>query len=462
MVMIVFSNMSWKPSTVSWLSFLLMGLIVAGIGLSGTAHVVNYLHERLTDHDVGHNREIATALITRLESSLQEKSDDVAKGLSSVIKDYEPFGFRIILLDSKNKTLIADSGQSLEAVIPISESWLRNATSLSGASLTMPYDKGSALVIGDTEHPLLMWMQEMELSEPGRWVLGVAKDQGVLSSFMDDLHWHLDTVLLITYILITLLGYYAMRRIGRTYERRLEQQVSERTRALENMHSEMLMKTRLATIGQTASVLAHEMRNPLASINLALSGLSNVVGLQEREQRRMELVLGEVDRLDGMLSQTLDYVRPIKLSADPVDISQLLDHVIKQQEPVMEEKRITMRNKSEQYCPAITVDKELIHQVVLNLVKNAVEATPKGGEIDSCVSFMDKELKVEICNQGDPLSSEIIERAFEPFFTTKSKGTGLGLGLVKRVVEEHGGTVFLKSDIQTGICVTVTLPILQT
>ncbi|MCU7936467.1 MAG: GHKL domain-containing protein [Candidatus Thiodiazotropha sp. (ex Dulcina madagascariensis)] len=294
------------------------------------------------------------------------------------------------------------------------------------------------------------------MPEPDHWVLGIANDQKTLIDFMGDLHWHLDAVLLLTYILITLLGYYAMRSIGRTYERRLESQVRERTMALESAHAEVLLKTRLATIGQTASVLTHEMRNPLASIKLALSGLKGSATLADRERHRVDLVLGEVDRLDDLLSETLDYVRPVKLSVQPVDMDRLVTKVIKQQEPLMEEKGIHFKYDGCTDCTAMRVDIEQIHQVLLNLIKNAIEASPHGGGIYTSLRCEENELVLEITNGGEPLSEEVMQRAFEPFFTTKPKGTGLGLGLVKRVVEEHGGTVTLASHDGIGTRLTLT------
>ncbi|MCG6860667.1 MAG: hypothetical protein LJE70_05235 [Chromatiaceae bacterium] len=274
---------------------------------------------------------------------------------------------------------------------------------------------GAAQALAEDHHPTLIWLQEIPSRKSGAWVLGVGRDQKKLTDFMGDLHWHLDAVMLLTYVLITLLGYYAMRSIGRTYERRLESQVRERTQALKAAHQEVLSKTRLATIGQTASVLAHEMRNPLASIKLALSGLPGSQGLDERERRRVDLVLGEVDRLDGMLSETLDYVRPVKLSDTPVDLDQL--------------------------------------------IKNAVEASPSGGLISISLAREANCLVLEITNEGEVLSPDTLQRIFEPFYTTKPKGTGLGLGLVKRVVEEHGGAVELTSDTATGTRVVLHLPL---
>lgn len=100
-----------------------------------------------------------------------------------------------------------------------------------------------------------------------------------------------------------------------------------------------------------------------------------------------------------------------------------------------------------------------MHQVILNLVKNAVEASPAGSVIDVSLQQERGQLRLDIANEGTPLDGEILKRAFEPFYTTKSRGTGLGLGLVKRVVEEHGGSVELNSLDKSTARVTVYLPL---
>lgn len=456
---LLIKNMVWKPSTVSWLSFVLMGLIVVGIGLSGTAHVINYLQERLTAHGVEHNQEIASALLPKLELSFRNDPIDVTGILSQSMEDFKAFGFRIFVLDRYNQAIIVDSEMPLTSPLPITQSWLAHTTRLDGSKIALSEENGAVLSLGDDHHPMLIWLQEMESLEADRWVLGVAKDQKTLTHFMGDLHWHLDAVLLLTYVLITLLGYYSMRRIGRIYERRLESQVQERTRALEDAHKEVLLKTRLATIGQTASVLTHEMRNPLASIKFALSGLRGSASLEKRELRRVDLVLGEVDRLDALLSETLDYVRPVKLSAKPVDIDSLLTEVLEQQEPLMEQKRIHLKYEGCADCAAMRLDKAQIHQVLLNLITNAIEASPQEGEVGISLRREEHELVIEMTNGGEPMSEDVLRRAFEPFYTTKPKGTGLGLGLVKRVVEEHGGTVTLISNATIGTRSTLIFPL---
>ncbi|MEA3274100.1 MAG: ATP-binding protein [Pseudomonadota bacterium] len=451
-------NLEWKPSTVSWLSFVLMGLIVAGVGLSGTGHVVDYLEERLTAHGIEHSQEVASALVPRLRPSFEAGGGNLTNALSRAIEDYNAFGYRIFVVDRQRRTVVADSDMTLSSELPTEQSWLAHAVRLGGSREPFSMQTGAAQAMGEDRHPMLIWLQAMPVTETDRWLLGVGRDQKTLTDFMGDLHWHLDAVMLSTYVLITLLGYYAMRSIGRAYERRLESQVLARTRELEAAHEEMLHKARLATIGQTASVLTHEMRNPLASIKLALSGLKGSGNLENRERRRVDLVLGEVDRLDALLSETLDYVRPVKLSANPVVMDALLSQVLKQQEPIMREKGIRLERKVCDDGTATRLDEAQMHQVLLNLLKNAIEASPPGGVIGISLGREGEDLVLEMTNGGDALSPESLRRAFDPFFSTKPKGTGLGLGLVKRVVEEHGGTVELNSDAKTGNRLTLRLP----
>jgi signal transduction histidine kinase len=447
-----------SPSTVSAISFVLMVVIVAGIGFSGTAHVLNYLEERLVIHGIEHDREIASALLPNLEIVAANHPDDIPNRFIQEVKDFRTSGFRIFVIDRKTQSMIVDSEVPLASPLPINESWLGSATRLDGAQLDLLQEIGPARVVGENNHLMLLWLQEIDQPQLEGWILGVANDHETLSGFMGDLTLHLDLVLLLTYLLITVLGYFAMRGIGRSYERRLESQILERTQELEAAHDEVLLKTRLATIGQTAAVLTHEMRNPLASIKLALSGLQGS-DMGEREHRRVDLVLGEVDRLNSLLSETLDYVRPINLSLRPVDLFELLSTIIRQQQPIIEEKAIQVDLKGCNDCTAMHIDEAQIHQVLLNLIKNAVEATPAGGEISIVARREERELITEITNGGDPMNEETLQKAFDLFFTTKAKGTGLGLGLVKRVVEEHGGSVELISNDQVGTRVTLRFPL---
>lgn len=446
-----------KPSHVSWFSFILLGLIVFGIGLFGTAYMINYLHGQLTSHEISHNQNVASTLALKFDSGFENDLNDTDSRLFHTFEDYQGFGFKFFILDQINQKIIFDSEQKLDSPSPLAKSWLANSTTLDGKKSSL---KANTELLGfdNDHHSVIIWLQQIEINDSNRWALGVVKDQNSLSEAMNELHLHLNVTMLLIFVLITVLGYYAMRSTGRIYERLLESQLIERTQQLNIAHANILQESKLATIGKTATVLAHEMRNPLASIKLVLSALNGSEDLKDRENRRVNLVLGEVDRLDELLSETLEYAKPVKLSKKPVDLDLLLSQVMLQEAPLIDQKEIIYEHKGCIDCTAMRVDKAQFHQALLNLVKNAVEACPKGGLIETSLLRKDNELLFEISNAGTPLSEEVLKNAFEPFFTTKSKGTGLGLGLVKRVVDAHGGIVKIENNNSLGVKVRLTLP----
>jgi signal transduction histidine kinase len=418
----------------------------------------------MTEHGIEHNREIAERLHPLLAPRIQSGADVASKPLQDAVTLYGTFGYRIVLLDGKSR-LLADSHRQSFLPEGLMQSWLADVRAIDGRGTPGLLEAGAASATAEDGHTMLIWLAKIEQdrTEGTDWYLAVASDQQNLNEFLGELHWHLDGVLLVTYLLVGLLGVLAMRSIGRAYERKLEADVRQRTLALDAAHEQILTKTRLETIGQTAAVLAHEMRNPLASIKLAVSGLRNQEGIPDRTRRRFELVEGEVDRLELLLSQTLDFARPVKLSPGPVLLDQIVSRVIEQQQPVLDERGITVRRRECNGCVAIRLDEDKVYQALLNLLKNAIEASPDGAELGVNLSANAKEEAVlEIENVGDAVDAEILRRAFEPFYTTKPRGSGLGLGLVRRIIEEHGGSVTLTSESAGMTRATVILPMVDT
>jgi len=436
-----------------------MIVVVSAIGIAVANHVVKYLQNQLILHGIEHTQQISSKILPYLERAFQEEPNNKMNMLGEVIESYRALGFRILIVDRLSKLVVIDSQYQSRRSWPIASTWLSRIQDHEGGDIDILKDIGSGYTLDQDQHNILLWLAKIETGNKGDWLLVTAKDQIELTSLMEQLHQHLDIVLLSTYLLIAIFGYLIVRGIGRSYEFQLERKLNERTQSLEDAHKKMLLNTRLATIGQTATILTHEMRNPLASIKLALSGFKNMTELKEREQRRIGLVLGEVDRLDDLLSETLDYVRPIKISDQMIDFNKLILKVLAQQQPVIDNQAIDMQYQPCEDDTHTYLDNAQIYQVILNLVKNAIEASETGDSIKISLNVDGDELVFQISNEGE-IKDEVMKTIFDPFFTTKPKGTGMGLGLVKRVVEEHKGQVFITSSKSAGVVVRLFVPLL--
>ena len=218
---------------------------------------------------------------------------------------------------------------------------------------------------------------------------------------------------------------------------------------------QLVENSRLATIGQFASGIAHEIRNPLATISLALEHLRGLDDLPDGARKRAELGADEVARLERLLADILLYAKPLTLKRSPQDIATLVTEAIKAEAQVTESIVITSAP-----CPPVSVDRDRLRQVLINLLHNALQASPPGGSVKvHCRPVGGVCAEVVIANGGEVIPEKTLQRVFEPFFTSKSGGTGLGLPIVQRIVSAHGGEITLKSDAQNGTTAILRLPL---
>lgn len=240
---------------------------------------------------------------------------------------------------------------------------------------------------------------------------------------------------------------------------------------IREMEIEIEHKKRLATIGEMAAGMAHEIRNPLASLSGSLQVLSKDVRLEEEESRRlMEIALKETDRLNGIITAFLMYARPAPLNKKRWDINQL----------VMD--TLSLLRNSKEYRANIeiqshlapgelwaAVDPDQIRQVFWNLSINACQAMPQGGRLLIATRPMTVDsnknrlktpwIEVTFSDNGLGIQKEDISKIFYPFFTTKDRGSGLGLSIVHRVIETHQGRVHVESRPGQGTRLTLMLPV---
>jgi PAS domain S-box-containing protein len=220
----------------------------------------------------------------------------------------------------------------------------------------------------------------------------------------------------------------------------------------------------LAHMGTLAAGLAHEIRNPLNSAGLQLHLLArNIEKLPEEERAplrgRVDVVASELKRLERLLSDFLELARPRPIAREPVNVLALLNEVAAFHEPAAQERGIVL---TRHVFPGTAIgDRERLKQVFHNLLINAIEATSAGGQVTVETNRDAGEspfVVVTISDTGRGIPLATMERVFEPFFTTKEAGTGLGLTIVRQMVQRHGGSVDLESAEGRGTRITVRLP----
>ena len=220
----------------------------------------------------------------------------------------------------------------------------------------------------------------------------------------------------------------------------------------------------LAHMGTLAAGLAHEIRNPLNAAGLQLHLLArNVEKLAEDDRQglraRIDIVAGELKRLERLLSDFLELARPKPIAREPVDMPALLSGIIALHEAAAAERGVQIASAIHQ--GVALGDRERLKQVFHNLVLNALEATAAGGQISvECTvdASSPPAVVVSIADTGRGIPPATLERVFEAFFTTKEAGTGLGLSIVRQIIQRHGGTVHLDSTEGRGTRVTIRIP----
>ncbi|MBL8210767.1 MAG: hypothetical protein JNK87_08655 [Bryobacterales bacterium] len=231
----------------------------------------------------------------------------------------------------------------------------------------------------------------------------------------------------------------------RERSRRAELQVTARKLEqvnveLQNTSEQVRRADRLSAIGQLAAGLAHEIRNPLASIDGAAEVLAPGGEPEAVRRETLAIIRKECARLFRLLTNLLDFARPREPERRAVQVPQVFDNVI---DLVRHSggKRITFRRDAPPDLPPLLCDEEQLAQVILNLTINAVQAMPQGGEVLLRALRAGDGILIQVQDEGEGISPQNLDRIFDPFFTTKDGGTGLGLSVVHQIVTQHGGTV---------------------
>lgn len=245
------------------------------------------------------------------------------------------------------------------------------------------------------------------------------------------------------------------RRQTRRY-RALAEQLAKTNRDLERAQAEARRSERLAALGQLSAGLAHEIRNPLGIIRGSAEMLSQKVKSSEPLVAELAgYISSEVNRLSALVSRFLDFARPLRLETQPCSVPEIVDRALRAVAANWNGQPIEVERSYERDLPRTALDEKLFEQVFINLIQNAYDAmADTGGRLRISIGAVAKGerrgLEVQIADSGPGIPPELREQIFNPFFTTKRTGVGLGLSIVSKIVDEHGGLIELRSGPTAG------------
>lgn len=218
-------------------------------------------------------------------------------------------------------------------------------------------------------------------------------------------------------------------------------------------------KRRLEAIGEVATGVAHELRNPLFGISSAAQLLRFRAKDDPVVEKNVGRILREVERLNRMVTSLLEYGRPKPVSLSPGDPDAVWDDVLEGQRGLLESKALLLHRTRPPFPVTCDIDPEQLGQVFLNVLVNAVDHAPTGSDLTMQSALTSNgSWRLRLTNGGPPVAAEVLARAFEIFYSNKPGGTGIGLALCQRIIEEHRGEIALDSAPESGTTVTITLP----
>jgi two-component system sensor histidine kinase HydH len=238
------------------------------------------------------------------------------------------------------------------------------------------------------------------------------------------------------------------------------EQLAEANRNLQEAEAAVRRSERLAALGQLSAGLAHELRNPLGTIRASAEMLLKNVPEESEIQRELAgFISSEVDRTNSLVTRFLEFARPLELRPQVAELTDVLDRAIAQLERNTPRYNVTVyRNYSPEVRP-FGFDAELLERVFYNLLLNAAQATPPGGEIAVKTRAVAGRVEIAVIDRGSGIAPQHLENIFNPFFTTKKEGVGLGLAIVSKIVDLHGGKMTVESESGKGSIFRVLLPV---
>ncbi len=246
----------------------------------------------------------------------------------------------------------------------------------------------------------------------------------------------------------------------KTFSQQMEEKIQKTTADLNKTEAQLIRSEKLAALGQLAAGIAHEIRNPLTSINILIHSLASNLPPGTSHKEDLNVIEEEIHRINEIVDQFLRFAKPASPLFQKAEASSIFEETLQLLRPQIEKQRIVVK-KEFKTLPPILMDREQMKQVILNLLLNAVQAMPEGGHLSlkGHVLEGDRWVTLSVQDSGVGIPDEDICKLFDPFFSTKEGGVGLGLSIAHRITDQHHGKIEVESAPGKGTCFTIWLPI---
>jgi signal transduction histidine kinase len=237
----------------------------------------------------------------------------------------------------------------------------------------------------------------------------------------------------------------------------IEKRAQERLRLKEQLSR----AKHLSTLGEMVAGISHEIRNPLGIIRSSAELLMKKVASYDPSNTIPEIIIEEANRLNHILTDFLNFARPRTPNFMPCRVEEILEKNITFLSSQITVQGCTVHKRYSESLPAVMADSAMLYQAFLNILINALQSMSAGGKIEVAITSSDATVSIAFQDEGDGIPEDLLEKIWDPFFTTKEKGTGLGLGIVRNIIESHKGNIIIENRSSGGARVTIGLPIGQ-
>ncbi|MCG2755014.1 MAG: ATP-binding protein [Desulfobacteraceae bacterium] len=383
------------------------------------------------------------------------------KRMDMIVKStLHSFNVEKVNIYDKNNTIIYSYDQKLIGSDNVGGKGYLSA--LSGASTSKLIQRGNffQILFGFPQNVKLITFAPLRTEEPlptlTRQIFGVFEIvQDISEDFKTIFRFQILAIITITLIMGAL--FLALFFVVKRGEAIIENRARERLRLKE----QLTKAQHLSSLGEMVAGVSHEIRNPLGIIRSSAALLKKKMNHFDPSSAIPDIIIEESDRLNNIITDFLSFAKPKMPNLAPCRVEEVLDRNITFLASQIEKQGYIINKHYDSNLPEIMADSAMLYQAFLNILINSMQAMPGGGKIDIQLTSKDNSVTITFEDEGEGMPEDVMEKIWEPFFTTKEKGTGLGLGIVKNIIEMHNGTIHIDNRSARGARIAVKLPVKQ-